>query len=103
MRRGRKPKWQIRIAKERIERLFNLADKELKEHPNRSRRYVELARKIGLRYNVRLPKRLKRRFCKNCNTLLEPGLTAETRIDSEEKTIIIKCLNCNKVYKYPYK
>ena len=102
MKRGRKSESQIRIAKERIKILFDLAEKEFKKHPDRSKRYVELARKIGSRYNVRLPKQLKRKFCKNCNTLLIPGLTSEVRIKSKEKAVTIKCLECNKIYRYPY-
>ncbi len=102
MRRGRKPEWQRRIAKERIKILLELAEKEFKAHPERSRRYIQLARKIGLRYNVRLSKELKRKFCKNCNSLLVPGLSSQVRIKSKEKIVEIKCLNCGKVYRYPY-
>jgi len=29
----------------------------LQRHPERARRYVELARKLGMRYNVRVPAR----------------------------------------------
>ena len=97
MRRGKKPEWQKKIAKERINILFELAERELKKHPDRSRRYVELARKIGLRYNVRLPRKLKRKFCKNCNTLLKPGLTSEVRF--KNGMLIVKCLVCEKIYR----
>jgi ribonuclease P protein subunit RPR2 len=99
----RKPEWQEDIAKERIEILFGLAEKEFKKYPERSRRYIQLARKIGLRYNVRLPKEVKRKFCKNCNSLLIPGRTEQVRIDSKTKTVARKCLKCNKVCRYPYK
>jgi ribonuclease P protein subunit RPR2 len=96
--RAKKPEWQQRIARERIQILFGLAEKELREHPERSRRYIELARKIGLRYNIRLSRELKKKFCKNCNTLLKPGLTCSVRI--KNKTISIKCKNCNNIYRY---
>jgi len=102
MRRGRKPEWQRRIAKERIRILFELAEKEFKAHPERSRRYIQLARKIGLRYNVRLSKELKRKFCKNCNSLLIPGFSSRVRIKSKEKIVEVECLNCGKIYRYPY-
>lgn len=103
MKRGKKPAWQQKIARERIQILFALAKKELKKHPERTKRYVELARKIGLRYNIRFSKQLKRRFCKNCNILLIPGITSQTRIKSKERVIAIKCLECNKLYRYSYK
>jgi ribonuclease P protein subunit RPR2 len=101
--RGKKAEWQQQIAKERIEILFGLADKEFKKHPERARRYVELARKIGLRYNVRLGKELKRKFCEGCNSIMLPGKTSAVRLDSSSKTIIIKCLVCEKIYRQPYK
>jgi ribonuclease P protein subunit RPR2 len=104
--RRKKPEWQTRIASERIEILFKQAEKEFRKHPRRSRRYVELARKIGMRYNVRLGGEEKRKFCKfckSCNTLLKPGATSQVRLDSRKKTKIIICLKCNKVYRYPYK
>lgn len=102
MKRGRKPHWQIKIAKERIDILFGLAEKELRRNPERSRRYVELARKIGLKYNVRLRK-LKRKFCKNCNTLLKPGLTSDVFLDTKDKSVVVICKNCEKIYRYRYK
>jgi len=101
MRRSRKPAWQQRIARERISILFDLAKKEIKKHPERSRRYVELARKIGLRYNVRLPKELKRKICKKCNMLLVPGVTCKVRL--KENKIVIYCLACKSIYRYPWR
>jgi len=103
MRKSQKPDWQQKIARERIEILFSLAKKEFKKHSERSKRYIELARKIGLRYNVRLSKEMKRKFCKKCNSLLISSKTEQVRIDSKSKTIMRKCLNCGKIYRYPYK
>ena len=37
----------LNIAKERMDILFSLAEKEFIEYPERSHRYVELARKIS--------------------------------------------------------
>lgn len=101
--RTEKPEWQQKIAKERIEILFGLAEKNLKKYPDRSKRYVQLARKIGLRYNVRFSQQLKRQFCKACSSLLMPGFTSTVRLDSKNKNIVIKCRKCNKIYRYPYK
>ena len=100
-RRGRKPAWQIKIAKERMNILFELAKKEMEKNPERSRRYIQLMRKIGLRYNVRIPREIKRKFCKKCNSLLIPGKTARIRTSRKTKTVNIKCLVCNTIYRYP--
>ncbi|MEM5815344.1 MAG: ribonuclease P [Candidatus Aenigmatarchaeota archaeon] len=103
-RKGRKkPEWQRRIAKERIEILLELAEKEAKKNPERSRRYVELARTIGKRYNVRLKKEQKKKFCKKCNTILIPGYTMKIWLDPKSKTKVFKCLFCKNLYRIPYK
>jgi len=101
--RIKKPDWQQDIAKERIDILLGLAEKNFRKKPERARRYVELARKISLRYNVRMKKEQKRKFCKKCNSLLLPGSTSSVRLDSKRKLLIIKCKNCNTIYRHSYK
>ena len=109
--RIKKPDWQQEIARERIDILLGLAEKEFrkkrkakaKAKTERARRYVRLAKKISLRYNVRMKKEQKRKFCKNCNSLLLPGATSSVRLDSKRKLLIIKCKNCNTIYRHPYK
>jgi len=103
MKRGKKPEWQRRIAKERIAILLDLAEKEAKKNLERSRRYVYLARIIGKRYNVRLTKEQKSKFCKKCNTILIPGYTMKTWLDPKTKTRVVKCLICKHLYRIPYK
>ena len=93
---------KVKIAKERIEILFNLAEKELKKHPERSRRYVELARKIGMRCNVRLTREQKGKFCKKCNQLLTTKKTAKIKVDPQKKFMEIKCLSCGSIHRKPY-
>ena len=61
MARGKRPDWMIEIAQERMNILFNRAEKEYKEHPERSHRYVELARKISKKYNAKIPQAWGRR------------------------------------------
>ena len=61
--RKQQPERRVKIAKERIEILLDLAKREV-DKPERSKRYVELARKISKRYNIRLKKGQKRSFCK---------------------------------------
>ncbi len=101
--RSAKPEWQTDIARERMEILLGLARKFLTERPERSRRYVGLARKIGTRYNVRMPVETKEGFCKRCDSLMVPGRTMSTRIDSRTKSVAIKCLGCEYVYRKRYK
>jgi len=97
--RGQKPTYQTEIAKERIGILLRLAKKEAAGHPERSRRYVLLARKIGMRYNVRLPAEWKRKLCKRCGTILKKGATCAESTEKGAK--VIKCLKCNRIYRFP--
>ena len=101
--RGRKQESWKRIAKERVEILFNLAESEFRKHPERSKRYVELARKIAMKYNVRLPNDLKVRFCRKCNSYLKPGVNSRVRTRKDKQSVIVTCLVCNHVSRHPYK
>lgn len=88
--------YQQKIAKERIGILFKeaaSADEQL------AKRYMKLAKKIGMRYNVRLG-RLKRKFCRHCYAFFTPQ---NSRMRLKAGTISIKCLSCNKTMRYPFK
>ena len=91
----------IAIAKHRIGKLFSEADKIFSKNPRLANRYVELARKIGMKMNVRLPKHLKRKFCKHCYHYLKPGINSRVRIHKHR--VIIYCLNCKKYTRIPIK
>ncbi|MEE9323650.1 MAG: ribonuclease P protein component 4 [Candidatus Aenigmarchaeota archaeon] len=102
VRRGRKPEAWKKIAEERIQILFDQAESEFDEHPERSKRYVELARKMGMRYNVRFTKGMKMRFCKKCLSYLKPGANCRVRTRRDKQSVIITCLGCGNVSRYPY-
>jgi len=95
----KKEKQQHEIVLERIRILFNRADFEFKKHPERSHEYVRLARKMAMRYNVRMPKYLKRKFCKKCYKYLVPGINC--RVKQIKTKQIITCLECGNIMRYP--
>lgn len=90
----------LKIARERIDILFKLADESFETHPERSDRYVEMARNIATKYNMRMPRIWKRRFCKNCNKFLKPGNNCQIRL--RDSRVTIKCLECGNVVNIPY-
>ncbi len=91
-----------RIALERMEILFGLAEKEaLQGHAGRARRYVDLARRLGMRYNVRVPPAFKRRFCKECLAYLVPSLNARVRVGRGR--VVVTCLSCGSVQRLPFR
>jgi len=98
-----KPGWQQSIAKERIARLFSLAEKEFPAHPERSHRHVSLARKIAMRYNVRLPASLKSRYCRKCYKYLKPSINCRVRTSAAQRAVIVTCLECGHVMRHPYR
>lgn len=96
-RRGRKPEYQLRIARERIALLLDETEKA-KENSGRARRYVMLARKIGMRYNLRMPREFKRKYCKRCYNLL---LDSKRRLKGG--MLVVVCKHCCATTRYPYK
>ncbi len=92
-----KKQLQKKIARERIEILFREARKT--PHQKLSNRYVFLARKIAMKYQVKIPREYKKLFCKKCYAYLVPAKTLRTRI--KNKKLIYYCYNCNHITRYP--
>ena len=102
MKRSDKKKLARRIAKERIRILFSLAESYAnKGDLELSSRYVELILKIARKYNIRLPREMKYRICKKCNCFIIPGKNATVRL--KKGKVVIKCLECGRYKRYPYK
>lgn len=83
----------VRIARERIDDLFALAEKEATaQHRELSDRYVRLARKVGMRYNIRLLAEYRELYCRACSSYWVEGVTVRTRLRSGRRTRA--CLIC---------
>jgi ribonuclease P protein subunit RPR2 len=89
------------IAAERVERLFELAEASFQTHPDFSDRYVQLAWRLKTRYNLKLPPRLKRKFCRKCLSFWRPGVSCRVRI--RQSSVTITCLRCGRVTRLPFK
>ena len=87
---------------ERIRLLFGFAEEEAKRNPERSRRYVKLARKLGTRFRMRLPKEFKAKFCKKCSCYWIPGFNVKVRLKPMEARAIYAC-ECGAKRGFPYK
>ncbi|MFH1424641.1 MAG: ribonuclease P [archaeon] len=99
-RRFKKSPAQKSIAAERIEILFKEAEGS-SEHANR---YVELARKIGMKYRVRISKEYKRKYCKHCHAYLKMGKNCKVRLNQNRfPHLVIHCEECGEVMRIPYK
>lgn len=89
------------LALERVKHLFKEADFVFKENPKRANRYIQIARKIAMKINLKLPKELKRRYCKHCYSYLKPGVNS--RIRNYKSRVTIYCNNCKKFTRIPIK
>lgn len=93
---------QKATAKKRIQKLFSLAEKKaFSGDLNLANRYVQIARKISMRYLIPIPNEFKHRFCKHCYYYLLPDQNCRVRIHRGK--LIIYCHNCNKFTRIPLK
>ncbi len=86
----------IEIARERIKVLFEEAEKaKTQELANK---YVQTARKIAMKFNLRLPRGYKRKFCKHCYNYFR---NQNYRVRTKNGNVVYYCLNCKKYMKFP--
>ena len=90
---------QKKIARERIKILFEQAEKIFPKNPERANRYIEIARKLAMKVNLRLTRTQKRKFCSHCYQYLQTGKNA--RIRTRDKKLIIYCQKCKKYTRLP--
>lgn len=90
-----------KIAKERIKFLFQEAKRVFKQDNKLSDKYVKTARRIAMKYKIRLPSELKKRFCKHCYKYLVPSVNCRVRIHKHR--IIYYCLSCKHFMRHPVK
>ena len=88
-------------ALEKIKILFSEAKVQFPENPELSNRYVKLARKLAMKFNITMPRELKRKFCKHCYSYLVPNKNCRVRI--HKSRVIYSCNNCKKFMRFVLK
>lgn len=88
------------IAKDRVVYLIKRAEEWKNKDYELARRYVELAKKIAMKYRVRVPRSLKAVYCKKC---LYPYKSGRFRVRVRKGRVIITCLNCGFERRIPVK
>ena len=67
-------------------------------NPVVAREQAALARKVKLRFNVRLDPSLTRFTCRGCKGLLVPGVNARVRLGHGKATVLrVTCADCGHV------
>lgn len=90
-----------KIALERINILFREARKIYSYDPKLSDRYVALARKISMKYKVKIPSVHKRKFCKHCYGFFMPPKNCRAR--TRDGKLVYSCFRCKKFSRFVYK
>ena len=84
-----------KMALQRTQKLFCLAQEVVYDDSQLAQRYVEIARKIAMKVRLRLPREYKRMICKHCKNFILPGENSRVRIQSRrEPHVVITCFNC---------
>ena len=87
------------IATKRMEILFNNALTNAKNNPGLAEKQAEIAKKISMKFKIKMPFEISSSFCKKCKKFIAPGITSKIRLGSKPKSIRITCSYCNHTYR----
>jgi len=86
------------LAHERVDLLTANALRERDQEL--ANKQARLAKKIAMRFRLRLPYDIRQLYCKKCKLFMIPGRSARVRMGrSNTRGIRITCLNCGHVYR----
>ena len=89
-----------KIALDRMQILIDNAILNAKTNPELSQRQALLARKISMRYKIRIPYHLRMVFCKKCKSFIAPGINSRIRLGrTPVKSIRVTCNLCEHTYR----
>ena len=90
---------QVReLARERIDILVASALKEKDEEL--ASRQAKLAKKMAMRYRLRLPYDIRQLYCKKCKAFIVPSKSARVRIGrSKTRAVRVTCVKCSHTYR----
>ena len=92
---------QKELALAEISSIFNKAKEVFDEKPGLADKYAKKARRIALKYKLKLPLEYKRSICKNCHGFLVPG--KNLRVRTRKGHMVYYCLNCKGFMRVGYK
>ena len=87
------------IATRRIQVLFNNALLNAKNNPGLAERQAQIAKKISMKFKIKMPFEVSSSFCKNCKKFIAPGIASKVRLGNKPKSIRITCTYCNHTYR----
>ena len=88
------------IATQRILILFENAVSNASKNPRLAERQAQIARKISMRFKIKMPWQIRTSFCKKCKKFIVPNISSRVRLgQGNSKSISITCSFCNHVYR----
>ncbi|MBN1544503.1 ribonuclease P [Candidatus Woesearchaeota archaeon] len=96
---GRKPDDTIKIANQHIASLLEQAKEAATSNPSLADRYVALARKVAMKFRIRMQPSQRRLFCPHCYRFMLPSKNLRVRV--HEHRVIYYCLDCKKFWRRP--
>jgi len=95
---SRRPKFQEKLARDRINKLFHLLDLKNFNAQINPKKCINFVKQIGKRYNQRLPSSHRLKFCRRCSTKFSSD-NSRFRI-SKKGWRSISCLECGAIYRF---
>jgi len=92
---------QKKQALNEIAAILNKAREVFDTKPDLAHKYAKKARRMALKYKLKLPSILKRKICKNCFSFLVPG--KNLRVRTRRGHVVYYCLECKKFMRIGYK
>ena len=87
------------IATKRMKILYNNAVLSARNNPELAQRQALIAKKISMKFKIKMPFEVSSSFCKKCKKFIAPGITSKIRLGSKPKSIRITCSYCNHTYR----
>ncbi|NWG08799.1 MAG: RNase P subunit [Nitrososphaerales archaeon] len=86
------------LARQRVDILIDNALKNARENMGLAQRQALIARRICMKFNIRLPYEKRQLFCRGCKKFIVPGINARVRLGNKPRSVRVKCLGCGHVY-----
>ncbi|UCE10836.1 MAG: ribonuclease P [Candidatus Thorarchaeota archaeon] len=92
---------QRRLARARIELLWQQAEAFARSDPARSQRRVKTARSLAQRARIKVPSHMKKRICAKCGTVLVPGRNCRVRMrGNRSRHLSVTCFECGSIRRF---
>jgi ribonuclease P protein subunit RPR2 len=90
-----------RLARARIEILWEQASEIARTDREGARRRMQIAARVAQRARIKVPRDVKRRVCRQCGIVLIPGESCLVRMrNNRAKHLTVTCTACGNITRY---